>query len=77
MRLTPGTKVNWTRAAQNNVEGPLTVVGIDTRGPFEFALLQSNDGRFFTQVVQPESLSIVDDTCWCDGPGHSRFCTHR
>lgn len=59
MRLTPGTKVNWTRAAQNNVEGSLTVVGIGKSGPFEFALLRSSDGRFFIQVIQPESLQVV------------------
>jgi hypothetical protein len=77
MQITEGVKVNWNRAAQNGVEGSLLVVGITKRGNFEFAQLQANDGRLFTQVVQAASLTVVDSECWCDGPGHSRFCTNR
>lgn len=75
MKITAGIRVNWTRAAVNGVEGPLTVLDVTKRGPFEFALLQAADGRCFTQVIQEASLTVVDsDNCWCDGPDHSPFC---
>ena len=60
MQIATNAKVQWSRAAENNVEGLLTVVGIAKRGSFEFAQLQSADGRFFTQVVQAGSLTVVN-----------------
>lgn len=59
MDIEVGDKVTWSRAQANGVDNPLTVHELYVKGRFTFAVLKSDDGRYFTQVVQPSSLEVV------------------
>lgn len=58
--LKVGDKVNWSRAKDNGVEGPLTIVQIKVLSPkFAQAFLASTDGRGFRQTILAESLTLA------------------